>query len=73
MSNKLKKKVSFNLNDNKYHIIYSYAVESETARFGNTYLSDRLHFKRRIYHTQKIIDIILDSNHRVKIYNERFK
>ena len=57
--------VKFNLKSNQVFIL-----EDDDRR--NIYEINRLHFERRIKNLELILNNVLNSHHRNKIYNERF-
>lgn len=69
------KKVTFNEKNNQVHhlVTWSYAYKSSRKKYWEFFAVDRLRFHRRIEEASNILGPILDTNHRCKIFNERFK
>lgn len=75
-NNKMKKAVSFNLNRNQTKIlcVYTYAMHhSRSGLFWIQLSIDGDRFRRRIKETDNILTQVLNHNHRLKIYKERFE
>lgn len=69
-----KKKVTFNLRDNKIHlmVVWNYAYKLSRKKYWEILALDRVRFHRKIEEISNIINSILDSSHRYNVYNDRF-
>lgn len=69
------KVVSFNENNNKVYLLikWNYAYKNARKRYWECFATDRLRFARRIHLTAKIINPVLEINHRYRVYKERFE
>ncbi|CAD7092854.1 unnamed protein product [Hermetia illucens] len=67
------KKVRFNLNP-EIHVMYKWDFAYRSARRGHweNFARDRDRFKKRISNLANIINPVLDTQHREKIYGSRF-
>lgn len=68
------KKVTFSEENNQLHILitWSYAYRSSRKIYWEYLTIDSCRFRRRIMGTSLILNYILDTNHRQRIFNERF-
>lgn len=69
------KKVTFNEKCNELHhlITWSFAYSMTRRKYWELLAVDRFRFCRRIEAASKLLDPILDTNHRCKIFSERFE
>lgn len=68
------KKVKFDETQNKKHIliVWSYAYKQARKSIWEEKARDRFRFQRRIKDVTTVLTKILKSEHRSRIYNERF-
>jgi Phosphatase-1 catalytic subunit binding region. len=68
------RKVTFNEKDNKIHILvaWQFAYNESRKRYWETFACDRERFQRKIAELSNIINPVLNSSHRHKIYIQRF-
>ena len=67
----MNKKVTFDENKNKTIIMHTWSYAYKNARIGSFWIqcvADRKRFQRRIDSLEPILNKVLDSNHRKKIY-----
>ena len=67
--------VRFNLVDTVHVIYVEYEADARQARAGpwEVMARDREHFKRRINGLSPILEHVLTKQHRLRIWQERFK
>ena len=72
----IKKSVSFNEECNVIHLLDEEFENEEFKNYRKIYWElfaiDRCRFKRRINHTAKVIDPILNKEHRLRVFNKYF-
>lgn len=68
------RKIRFDMTKNKIHnmVVWSYAYEQARRGHWQIVAVDRSRFDRRIAETSKVLEDILMSDHRLRIYKERF-
>lgn len=73
-SQKLGRKIKFDMTQNKIYnmIVWRYAYEQARRGHWQTVALDRSRFERRIVQTSLVLDDILKTDHRMRIYKERF-
>lgn len=73
--NKIKKSVSFDLTKNKIKVLYVYNFAMQSSRNGKNWIIlsvDRVRFKKRVDILEKVLITVLNTSHRLKVYNQRF-
>lgn len=70
----MSKRVRFKL-EPQIHLmcVWNFAYKSSRRGPWETYAIDRFRFQRRIYEMNKMLQPILDQDHRNKIYKARFE
>lgn len=73
-SQKLGRELQFDMAKNKIYnmIVWSYAYQQARKGHWQTVAVDRCRFERRITETNKVLENILKTDHRMRIYKERF-
>lgn len=73
-TNRVKRSITFDEKKNTVHhmIVWTYAYREARRGDWSFVVADRCRFQRRIHETQTTLDKILNSNHRHKVYLERF-
>lgn len=68
------REVKFDMSKNKIHnlVVWRYAYEQARRGHWQTVAVDRSRFERRIVETNKVLENILKTDHRMRIYKERF-
>lgn len=68
------RKIKFDMTKNKIYnmIVWRYAYEQARRGHWQTVAVDRSRFERRIAETNKVLEDILKTDHRMRIYKERF-
>jgi hypothetical protein len=68
------RKIKFDVNRNKIHnmIVWRYAYEQARRGQWQSVAVDRQRFEKRIGEVYKVLEDILKTDHRMRIYRERF-